>query len=61
MVLAYTRMTLIGFVSIFVLVLTACDSESKEKKSGQALVSVNGKEITMLQLNDEIKRANIRP
>ena len=61
MVLAYTRMALIGFVSIFVLVLTACDSEPKEKKSGQALVSVNGKEVTMLQLNDEIKRANIRP
>ena len=61
MVLAYTRMTLIGFVSIFVLVLAACDSEPKEKKSGQALVSVNGKEVTMLQLNDEIKRANIRP
>jgi len=61
MVLAYTRMTLIGFVSIFVLVLTACDSEPKEKKSGQALVSINGKEVTMLQLNDEIKRANIRP
>lgn len=61
MVLAYTRMTLIGFVSIFVLVLTACDSEPKEKKSGQALVSVNGNEVTTLQLNDEIKRANIRP
>ncbi|MDP2225054.1 EpsD family peptidyl-prolyl cis-trans isomerase [Nitrosomonas sp.] len=61
MVLAYTRMALIGFVSISVLVLTACDSEPKEKKSGQALVSVNGKEVTMLQLNDEIKRANIRP
>ncbi len=61
MVLAYTRMTLIGLVSVVVLVLTACDNEPKEKKSGQALVSVNGKEITMLQLNDEIKRANIRP
>lgn len=61
MVLAYTRITLIGYVSILVLVLAACDSESKEKKTGQALVSVNGKEVTMLQLNDEIKRANIRP
>ena len=61
MVLTYARMILIGYVSILVLVLAACDSESKEKKTGQALVSVNGKEVTMLQLNDEIKRANIRP
>ena len=61
MVLTYARMTLIGYMSILALVLAACDSESKEKKTGQALVSVNGKEVTMLQLNDEIKRANIRP
>lgn len=61
MVLVYARMTLIGCVSILVLILAACDSESKEKKTGQTLVSVNGKEVTMLQLNDEIKRANIRP
>ena len=33
----------------------------KKKKTGQALVSVNGKEVTMLQLNEEIKRANVRP
>ncbi|MDV6340801.1 EpsD family peptidyl-prolyl cis-trans isomerase [Nitrosomonas sp. Is24] len=46
----------------FALVLAACDSnEPKEKKTGQALVSVNGKEVTMLQLNEEIKRANVRP
>jgi len=31
MVLAYTRMTLIGLVSVVVLVLTACDNEPKEK------------------------------
>ncbi|MEQ1815840.1 MAG: EpsD family peptidyl-prolyl cis-trans isomerase [Nitrosomonas sp.] len=61
MVLTYARMTLIGYMSILALVLAACDIESKEKKTGQALVSVNGKEVTMLQLNDEIKRANIRP
>lgn len=62
MVLANTRMSLIGFMMGSALVLAACDSnEPKEKKTGQALVSVNGKEVTMLQLNDEIKRANVRP
>lgn len=62
MVLANTRTALIGFMIGFALVLAACDSnEPKEKKTGQALVSVNGKEVTMLQLNEEIKRANVRP
>ena len=38
--------------------LSACGS--KEKKSGQALVSVNGEEITMLQINDELMRAGVK-
>lgn len=62
MVLAKTRVALIGSVIVSTLILAACDSnEPKEKKAGQALVSVNGKEVTTLQLNDEIKRANVRP
>lgn len=60
MVLACTRMGLRGLVLILALVFSACDSESKEKKPGQALVSVNGKEITLLQLNDEVRRASVR-
>lgn len=35
--------------------LAACGN--KEKKGGQALVKVNGEEITMLQVNDELRRA----
>ena len=38
--------------------LSACGD--KEKKSGQALASVNGAEITVLQLNEELQRANIQ-
>lgn len=38
--------------------LSACGN--KEKKSGQALVRVNGEEITMLQINDELKRAGVK-
>ncbi|MDC8757601.1 EpsD family peptidyl-prolyl cis-trans isomerase [Janthinobacterium fluminis] len=37
--------------------LTACGGDSKEKKPGQALVSVNGEEITVLQLNEELQRS----
>ncbi|SEG18676.1 EpsD family peptidyl-prolyl cis-trans isomerase [Nitrosomonas ureae] len=61
MVLAHIRMiSIIGLVFITVLTLTACDKEPSTKKSGQSIVSVNGFEITMLQLNDEIRRSNIR-
>jgi peptidyl-prolyl cis-trans isomerase C len=35
--------------------LTACGN--KEPKAGQALASVNGSEITVLQLNEELQRA----
>lgn len=56
----YSRWGLVGLAISISLVLTACNNEPKEKKSGQAIASVNGKEITMLQLNDELRRANIR-
>ncbi|UTY55794.1 EpsD family peptidyl-prolyl cis-trans isomerase [Massilia sp. erpn] len=38
--------------------LSACGS--KEKKAGQALASVNGEEITVLQLNEELQRAGVQ-
>ena len=38
--------------------LSACGE--KEKKAGQALASVNGAEITVLQLNEELQRANVQ-
>lgn len=38
--------------------LSACGS--KEKKAGQALVRVNGEEITVLQVNDELRRAGVK-
>lgn len=38
--------------------LSACGN--KDKKSGQALVKVNGEEITVLQINDELKRAGVK-
>jgi peptidyl-prolyl cis-trans isomerase C len=38
--------------------LSACGS--KDKKAGQALVRVNGEEITVLQINDELKRAGVK-
>lgn len=39
--------------------LSACGN--KDKKPGQALASVDGKEVTVLQLNDELQRAGVKP
>jgi len=52
---------LICGVLIFVAVISLAACGSKEKTSGQSLVRVNGQDITMLQLNDELQRANIPP
>lgn len=38
--------------------LSACGD--KDKKPGQSLASVNGKEITILQLNEELQRAGVQ-
>ena len=39
--------------------LAACGNKATEAKPGQALASVNGEEITVLQLNEELQRAGI--
>lgn len=39
--------------------LAGCGDGAKESKPGQALASVNGEEITVLQLNEEIQRAGV--
>jgi peptidyl-prolyl cis-trans isomerase C len=47
-----------ALVLVTVVGLVACGN--KEKKAGQALVRVNGEEITVLQVNDELKRAGVK-
>jgi peptidyl-prolyl cis-trans isomerase C len=41
--------------------LAACGNKAREAKPGQALASVNGAEITVLQLNEELQRAGVGP
>lgn len=47
------------FLVLIVSLLTACSKN--EGKAGQVLVRVNGEEITMLQINDELVRAGVIP
>ncbi|MGZ3180905.1 MAG: EpsD family peptidyl-prolyl cis-trans isomerase [Telluria sp.] len=41
--------------------LAGCSKKAAEHKPGQALASVNGQEITVLQLNEEMQRNNVPP
>lgn len=45
-------------VMLALLALSACGE--KARKTGQALASVNGEEITVLQLNEEMQRAGVQ-
>lgn len=53
-----SRLRYAALVLLVVAGLSACGN--KEKKPGQTLVSVNGEEITVLQLNEEMQRSNIQ-
>ncbi|NYE62166.1 EpsD family peptidyl-prolyl cis-trans isomerase [Duganella sp. 1224] len=46
-------------MAVLVAAVALAGCGQKEKKSGQALVSVNGEEITASQLNDELQRAGV--
>jgi len=54
---SFRRLLCIFLLLVTTTSLTACGN--KEKKSGQALVRVNGEEITVLQINDELSRAEV--
>lgn len=41
--------------------LSGCGNKEHDSKATQALVNVNGKEITVHQLNEELSRANVQP
>lgn len=53
----HRRVLSAGLLVLAAAVLSAC-GEKAEKKTGQALASVNGEEITVLQLNEELARVN---
>lgn len=49
-------------MSLLVLtVVVGCGKKNGDDKASQSIVRVNGDEITVLQLNNELQRANIQP
>ncbi|MQA37999.1 peptidyl-prolyl cis-trans isomerase, EpsD family [Rugamonas sp. FT29W] len=57
--IAAQRVVCSSLVLLAALGLSACGD--KAKKPGQALASVNGEEITVLQLNEEMQRSGVQP
>lgn len=53
----HRRVLSAGLLVLAAAAMSAC-GEKAEKKPGQALASVNGEEITVLQLNEELSRVN---
>lgn len=51
----------ITFLCGVALVLVACGGESTPAEPGQTLARVDGEEITVIQLNDELGRSRINP
>ena len=54
----FNHVMCVVLVLVTTVVFSACGS--KEKKAGQALVRVDGAEITVLQINDELKHAGVK-
>lgn len=55
-----------GFAKLVLLLalvglVTACGKKHGDEKSSQSIVSVDGEEITVHQVNNELQRANIQP
>lgn len=46
-------------LALVALGLSGCGDKAQEKKPGQSLASVNGEEVTVLQLNEELQRAGV--
>jgi EpsD family peptidyl-prolyl cis-trans isomerase len=53
------RRALCAALILLAATLSACGNKAKDAKPGQALASVNGNEITVLQLNEELQRAGV--
>lgn len=51
----------VACLALLVLAASLAACGDKAKKPGQSLASVNGAEITVLQLNEELERANVPP
>ena len=58
----WSKLTSSGLLAIVIAsALTGCGDKGHDGKATQALVNVNGKEITVHQLNEELGRANVQP
>ena len=55
-----THVSKIVLTLMVITLATSCGKKSDEEKASQSIVSVNGDEITVLQINSELQRANVQ-
>ena len=48
-------------IAVAGLLISCGDKKDATEKAGQSIVRVNGDEITIHQLNNELQRANVQP
>jgi peptidyl-prolyl cis-trans isomerase C len=59
-----TSLGYVGKIALMLVALslvTSCGKKNAEGKASQSILRVNGDEITVHQLNDELQRANLQP
>lgn len=61
-IMQYKKVSIAGTIALSIcMALSGCGGKSESNKNSQTLVSVDGKEITVHQLNEELARANVQP
>lgn len=58
-----SRLALVGTIAMTFVVMclvTSCSNKKSDEKASQSIVRVNGDEITVLQLNNELQQANVQ-
>ena len=57
----FNRMSKLFITLLALSIVVGCGKKPSDEKASQSIVRVNGDEITVLQLNTELQRANIQP
>jgi len=57
----FARVGKVALMLVILGLMTSCGKKNGDEKASQSIVSVNGDEITVHQLNNELQRANVQP
>lgn len=58
---SFSSVGILAFLLVMLGLMTSCGNKTSDAKAGQSIARVNGDEITVHQLNNELQRANVQP